>query len=80
VKKALRIQTAARLKEAVDAMRNLEGMPAAEWANRYKTFHEATKGGPLFPSGSNLWDRQLSAMNTELALRSAEFQLAWRRE
>ena len=60
-----------RLKEAVEAMRNLRGISAAEWASRFPTFHEAVRLSILTPSGQ-AWDRELAAMNTELQLRIAE--------
>jgi hypothetical protein len=69
---------AERLDEAVDAMRNINHMPAAEWQRRFPTFYAAAHDTTFQSAGHDQWKKQIDAMNTELALRTAEFLLAWR--
>ncbi len=62
-----------RLNEAVEAMRNLRAMSAAEWRH-YADFSAAVDKSPLTPGGDP-WNSRLAAMNSELNLRLAEMLL-----
>jgi hypothetical protein len=65
-----------KLKEAVEAMRNITAMSAAKWEETYPTFHKASRNSTFQPGAAvTQWDRQLYAMNTELQLRIAEVLL-----
>jgi hypothetical protein len=55
-------------------MRNVRILTAAEWDRGYPTFAKAVRNSAFAPSG-NAWDSEISAMNTELALRTAAFLL-----
>ncbi len=61
-----------RLKEAVEAMRNIQGISASEWTGRYPTFAEAVHRSILVGFSDQPWEKQCKAMNAELQLRIAE--------
>lgn len=53
-----------KLREAIDAIRNIRKMVAAEWRSTYPTFFEATKGGRPMEFDD--------VMHRELTIRLAE--------
>lgn len=65
-----------RLKEAVDAMRNIRRMTAAEWERSYLNFNSSVVSQYEFlPSMEVKWDAKVQGMKTELQLRMAEMLL-----
>lgn len=62
-----------RLTEAVEAMRNISGVSAADWRASYPSFHLALEA-PIGFSGSG-WNVRLQNMQLELQLRTAEYLL-----
>jgi hypothetical protein len=61
-----------RLREAVEAMRNVTNMVAAKWEKTYPDFVKTINNSPFLKSDMDKWNSRVGAMETELQLRIAE--------